>query len=443
MKAVLLAAGEGKRLRPFFSRPKPLVPLLGLALIQRNILALRDCGIKEFIIITGYQAEEIEEYLGTGEKLGVQISYLHNAEWQLGNGVSAYTLRQNHFADEKYILMMADHVFEIDVIKSFLTAAQTLEAGEVLLAADRRLEQVYDLDECTKVKGQDDFALRLGKDLQDYNAVDCGLFIGSQALLDALGKAVSQGRYTLTDGVNLLAESRKVRLFFLEGNWVDVDDLESYKYAEKMLLKSLVPPKDGLISRTFNRPLSLRITKVLAKTAVTPNQITWCSFFVAVLSAICFAVVNPILAGLLTQFASILDGVDGEIARLKFMRSNYGGLLDAILDRYGDFLIIIGMTYAWYTAAADPLALGIGAAALTGIPLSMLFKEKFHALTGKPYIPEIHDGITRYLPANRDGRLFIIFLGGIFNLLPLALAVLAIITHLQAWWRLYNARRII
>lgn len=113
----------------------------------------------------------------------------------------------------------------------------------------------------------------------------------------------------------------------------------------------------------------------------------------------------------MTQFASILDGVDGEIARLKFMRSNYGGLLDAILDRYGDFLIIIGMTYAWYTAAADPLALGIGAAALTGIPLSMLFKEKFHALTGKPYIPEIHDGITRYLPANRDGRLFIIFLG--------------------------------
>lgn len=108
--------------------------------------------------------------------------------------------------------------------------------------------------------------------------MDCGLFIGSQALLDALGKAVSQGRYTLTDGVNLLAESRKVRLFFLEGNWVDVDDLESYKYAEKMLLKSLVPPKDGLISRTFNRPLSLRITKVLAKTAVTPNQITWCSF---------------------------------------------------------------------------------------------------------------------------------------------------------------------
>ena len=53
MRAVLLAAGEGKRLRPYFDRPKPLVRLLGLALIERNILSLRECGINDFIIITG------------------------------------------------------------------------------------------------------------------------------------------------------------------------------------------------------------------------------------------------------------------------------------------------------------------------------------------------------------------------------------------------------
>ena len=443
MKAVLLAAGEGKRLRPYFPRPKPLVPLLGLPLLERNILSLRECGIKEFIIITGYQAEEIERHLGNGEKIGVQIDYFYNSDWELGNGVSAYTLRKKGFEDNKYILMMADHVFEIDVFKSFIAAAHDLKANEVLLAADRRLEKVYDLEECTKVESHQDYALKLGKGLQKYNAVDCGLFIGNRALLDALASSINSGCYALTDGVNLLAESHKVKLFYVEGNWVDVDDIDSYKYCEKMLLQSLIPPKDGFISRSINRKVSLLITKLIAQTAITPNQITLCSFLTAVMSAICFALVNPIIAGLLAQLTSILDGVDGEIARLKFLRSNYGGIFDAMLDRYADFLIVVGMTYSWYITTENYLALWIGAAALTGMPLSMLFKEKYQSLTGQSYIPEIHDGILRYLPANRDGRLFIIMLGGILNLVPVTLVILAVITHLQALFRLYKARRII
>ncbi|MGI5912429.1 MAG: sugar phosphate nucleotidyltransferase [Syntrophomonadaceae bacterium] len=443
MKAVLLAAGEGKRLRPFFSRPKPLVSLLGLSLIERNILSLRECGIKEFIIITGYQADVIKRHLGNGKNIGVQIDYYYNSDWELGNGVSAYTLRKNGFEDDKYILMMADHIFEIEVFKSFIAAVQDLKSNQVLLAADRRLGKVYDLEECTKVKGHQDYALKLGKDLQNFDAVDCGLFIGTRALLDALASSISKGGYALTDGVNLLADSLKVKLFYVEGNWVDVDDIDSYKYCEKMLLQSLIPPKDGFISRSINRKASLRITKLLTKTAITPNHITLLSFLIAVMSAICFAIVNPIFAGLLAQLTSILDGVDGEIARLKFLRSNYGGIFDAMLDRYADFLIIIGMTYSWYITTENHLALWIGAAALTGMPLSMLFKEKYQSLTDKSYIPEIHDGILRYLPANRDGRLFIVMLGGILNLVPATLVILAVITHLQALFRLYKARWII
>jgi len=91
MRAVLLAAGEGKRLWPYFKRPKPLVPLLGLPLIERNILSLRECGINDFIIVTGCYAGEIQNHLGNGEKLGVIIKYLHNADWKLGNGASANT----------------------------------------------------------------------------------------------------------------------------------------------------------------------------------------------------------------------------------------------------------------------------------------------------------------------------------------------------------------
>ena len=56
---------------------------------------------------------------------------------------------------EKFILMMSDHIFELDFIKSFIARAKDIKEDELLLAADRRLEEVYDLEECTKIKHQE------------------------------------------------------------------------------------------------------------------------------------------------------------------------------------------------------------------------------------------------------------------------------------------------
>ncbi|VFU12992.1 Nucleotidyl transferase [anaerobic digester metagenome] len=442
MRAVLLAAGEGKRLWPHFKRPKPLVRLFGLPLIERNILSLRECGINDFIIVTGCYADEIQAHLGSGEKLGVKIKYLYNADWKLGNGLSAYTFHKEYQQDEKFILLMSDHIFELDLFKSFIAGAREIKEDELLLAADRRLENVYDLDECTRIKAQENLAVKLGKGLEDFNTVDCGLFIGTGALLEALSKSIAGGAYALTDAVNLMAEHGKVKLHFINNNWVDVDDYDSYKQCEKLLLKSLIPPKDGIISRVINRKVSLRITKLVAPTGITPNQITFLSFLITVASAVSFAMANPLVGGLLAQFASMLDGVDGEIARLKFFKSKFGEMFDSILDRYGDYLIVIGMTFSWYSTTNHNAALLVGAAALTGMPMSMLFKEKYRNVFGQPFISEVNDGVMRYFAANRDVRLFIIMLGGIFALLPATLIFLAVITHLQTLYRLYRVHKL-
>ncbi len=442
MRAVILAAGEGSRLKAYFNRPKPLIPLLGLSLIERNILSLKECGIKDFIIITGCYDHEIRDYLGSGKQLGVKINYLHNSDWKLGNGVSAYTFNQKYCENEKYILMMADHIFELELLKAFIEEAKNIKEGELLLASDRRLERVYDLDECTKIIANGNKAKVLGKNIKDFNAVDCGLFADTGVLQNALAKSIEQGAYTLTDAVNLLAEKGKVKLHFVDNYWVDVDDSASYEHCKKVLLRSLIPPKDGFISRVINRKFSIRITNLLAATKITPNQITVISFLMAIGSAVSFALSNPIIGGLLAQFSSILDGVDGEIARLKFLKSKYGELFDSLLDRYADYLIVLGMAYTWYRTSDNSIAvLLISAAALTGLPLSMLFKEKYKNISGKSYLPEINDGILRYLPANRDGRLFIIMLGGILNMIPATLVLLAAITHLQTLCRLITVRK--
>lgn len=402
---------------------------------------LRECGISDFVVVTGCYADAIEKSLGHGEKYGVSISYLHNARWAMGNGVSAYTFQRAYRRGEKFILLMADHLFEADLIRAFLAAAEDLKDDELLLAADRRLDKVYDLDECTKVLARGNYAAKLGKELAEFNAVDCGLFVGTGSLLEALARSIEKGNCALADAVNLLAGAGKVKLHFVEHSWIDVDDYESYKEAEKILLRSLVPARDGFISRVINRRFSLRLTRLLAATSITPNQVTFLSFLAAAAAAISFALGRPFIGGLLAQLASIIDGVDGEIARLKFLRSSFGEVFDSLLDRYGDCLIVMGMAYAWHSATGQPAALLAGAAALAGMPLSMLFKEKFRNAFGKPFIPEAYDGWLRYVPANRDGRLFVVMLGGVFNQLPAALVLLAAVSHLQVLVRLYKLRK--
>jgi len=443
MRAVILAAGAGSRIRQYTKKAKPLLNLLGLSLIERNILSLRECGIWDFVIITGCYKKEIEEYLGNGSKYKVRISYLHNPQWQLGNGGSAYTFRQLYQAGENYILTMADHIFNLEDLKSFVQAAGSTGPEEILLAADKRLARVWDVRESTKIKSDGNNVLKLGKELQDFNAIDCGIFAGTEALLNALAEAIARQDYSLTAAVNILAAQGRVKLHFFSEDWIDVDDMAAYRHAEKILLRSLLPAKDGIISRTINRKISLPITKLLSKTAITPNQATLLSFIAALAAAVSFAWQQPWLGGILAQFASVLDGVDGEIARLKYSQSNYGGLFDAILDRYADFFLVIGMAWAWFLKNQSLAVLLISAAALAGLPMSMLIKEKYHALTGKTYIPWLNDGLFRYLPTNRDGRLFLIMLGGIFNQIPATLIVLAVTTHLQSVGRLIRLRRIL
>ncbi|MCL0100754.1 sugar phosphate nucleotidyltransferase [Peptococcaceae bacterium] len=444
MRGVILAAGEGTRLRQHFRDfLKPLTPILGLALIERSILSLKECGIKDIVIVTGYAEEKIKAHIGDAKKYGVNISYIYNPDWKLGNATSVYSFHKSCKKDEKFVLMMADHLFDLCIMSDFISNAGKIKDDEVLIAADNRLDEVFHLDECTKISCIEDYAVAFGKKLKQFNAVDCGLFICTKAIFSALSEAISNSLYGLSDALNILAKKRKVRAHFIEGFWVDVDDIESYNYAKKMLLKSAVPDKDGLISKHINRKFSLQLTKLLVNTSITPNQITAISFIIALASAVCFAMLSPALGGILAQLSSIIDGIDGEIARLKFLKSAYGGFIDATLDRYADFAITLGMAYAWYSYDPSTFTLLACAAALTGLPMSMLIKEKFHTMTGKPFIPSSHDGIFRYVPANRDGRLFIIMICGILNLPSIAIILIAVTTHLQALIRLYKARELI
>jgi len=446
MKALVLAAGEGKRLRSTAARgkshsPKPLTPLLGLTLIERTLLTLRESGIKDIIVVTGFRGEEIKGRIGDGSKYGVRVTYVENEQWPKGNGSSVLAAKNILGEEASFLLLMSDHVMEPGAAKKLL-GLKSLNSGEVAMLVDYNCQRVFRVDEATKVLVDGSRVRDIGKGLNSYNGVDCGVFLCTPGIFQALAEEADRGRYALSDGIQHLAEKGLVRAVDIGDSWwIDVDDTADLEEARRRLLQSLPSSRDGLISKLINRKVSVPISGFIASTGITPNIVSFANFLVAVASALAFVKGLWLWGGLLAQAASIIDGVDGEVARLKFKATKYGAYFDSILDRYGDALMIFGMTYGWYLMHPGLLVWLLGSAALIGSPMSMLGKEKFHALTGSPYLAEKFDGFLRFLPANRDGRLFLIMLGGLAGQIPIVLGVLALITNTLAVGRLLVVRR--
>ena len=81
LKAVVLAAGEGRRLRPLtFTRPKHMIPIGGKPLLEHHLSCIRDAGIKEILLVVNYKADQIKKYFGNGSDLGLNIEYIHQKE---------------------------------------------------------------------------------------------------------------------------------------------------------------------------------------------------------------------------------------------------------------------------------------------------------------------------------------------------------------------------
>ncbi|MBQ3684726.1 MAG: NTP transferase domain-containing protein, partial [Methanomicrobium sp.] len=76
MECVILAAGEGKRMRPLTaSRPKVMLPVAGRPMLEHLIVSARDAGIKDFILVVGYKEQDIRDYFKDGGRFGVKVRY--------------------------------------------------------------------------------------------------------------------------------------------------------------------------------------------------------------------------------------------------------------------------------------------------------------------------------------------------------------------------------
>jgi len=157
------------------------------------------------------------------------------------------------------------------------------------------------------------------------------------------------------------------------------------------------------------------------------------SFLFSTLAAVLFALGGYLalfLGGVLGQFASVIDGCDGEVARLKFQTSDYGKWLDSVLDRYADAFLLFGLTWHAYADRTEGLVLFVGFMAIIGSFMLSYTADKYDHLMSL----QIRQG--KGLRMGRDIRVFVIFIGAVLHLPFWALLAIAVTMNFETLRRM-------
>ena len=233
-RALLPAAGRGIRADAKTRyTPKVLLEVDGKPLIQRNIELLRDdVGIAEFVVIVGYRAADIRAALGDGTALGVRIHYIETSD--VARGLA-------------HGIQLARDEFQAPFL--------TVLADELYLGSNHRELANYSLEGCDAICGvshttdmeqiKRNYSVRLADDrivqlvekpsLPHNDVLGCGTYLFTPAIFQAIDRtprSERSGRVELTDAINLLAGEGRVRPFWLEGTYFNINSVDDHSYAQ-------------------------------------------------------------------------------------------------------------------------------------------------------------------------------------------------------------------
>ena len=220
MKAMILAAGRGERLRPLTDEtPKPLIKVAGRSLIEYHLINLADAGYKEIIINTAWLAEKIHQQLGNGKKYGVSIQYSDEGQAleTAGGIINALPL----LGDEPFLVVNGDIWCDFDF--STLQNLSKTSQAHLLLVNNPEHNQ------------HGDFALENGlirnSDETMYTYSGIGLYSAD------FFAGQKSGSVPLAPVIRNKCEDDLVSGQFYDGSWTDVGTLERMQELEDQILK--------------------------------------------------------------------------------------------------------------------------------------------------------------------------------------------------------------
>ena len=225
MKAVILTAGEGTRMRPLTTtRPKTMLITGGKPLIQYNIESLRDAGIKDITLVVGYKKEVIQDYFGDGSDFVVNINYAIQ-DGQLGTAHAIGSAEE--FIDESFIVLNGDIIVSYDLIRNLIEKYATRTSNDVKSVLT--LIEVDDPSSYGIVSTQNDKIVEIiekpSLEEAPSNLANAGIYLFSIEIFDAIRETElsERGEYEITDSLAIeLEKGYEILGLVSREPWMDV-----------------------------------------------------------------------------------------------------------------------------------------------------------------------------------------------------------------------------
>lgn len=213
MQCVILAAGEGKRMRPLTAtRPKVLLPLNNRPMLEHLVLAARDAGIEEILLVTGYMEAAIRDYFGDGSGFGTLIEYALQRDQR---GTADALIRARDWVVGDFLMMNGDMVVSSGDIRKILNIGPHCMA---VASSDHPSD--YGV---VQVKGDQVAGLEEKSPKPKGNLVNAGMYCFSEEIFPLLDQVrlSPRGELELTDALGMLIEKEALQAYTL-GSWIDV-----------------------------------------------------------------------------------------------------------------------------------------------------------------------------------------------------------------------------
>jgi phosphatidylglycerophosphate synthase len=363
----------------------PLTSVVGIGLFQRTVLTLQRAGIRQLLVLSGSEEEQLKQSLGKGPRVTIPVRWMPIREFPLDDPRTweALAAEVHGFA----LIGSVNSVFSRGLIERLRRDVQDGQAILVSQAPQGQVDQLLVQSVRLKVLSGhpaifapprfDDPALRAAE-----------LVVVPASLMSAANHPASEkGTPPIRQWIERAAADGRVHVVSAQenrGDWYQpVRTLSDVHLAEKKLFNSLKGDFEGFVDRYFNRKVSRWFTRLFLAMGLSPNSITILAGGIGLLAAAGFGLGTysaGIVAALLFQLAAVIDCCDGEVARLTFTESPFGAWLDIVFDNIVHMAIFAGIAVGLYTIqfrqADDWVPLALGIAAVFGNGLSFLLVEK-------------------------------------------------------------------
>lgn len=231
MKVVIIAAGMGSRLWAKTDRtPKTLLPYGNGTILSKIIANFSSIGLRDFVIVIGYRADIIRNYIADFKDEPVKFELIENPEWERGNGLSVLAA-ESKLDRQPFILSMSDHIVSPEALRRLASA----DNGRNSLLVDSNIQAVFDIDDATKILSENFRIIDIGKDLNTYNGIDCGVFKLTNRYFSSMKQAIVNNRESISDAIKILINNNDMDAVLTQSGdrWVDIDTPEAYQYSLK------------------------------------------------------------------------------------------------------------------------------------------------------------------------------------------------------------------